>query len=64
MIITMDFVGAGVTIEAWPVYLFSMEALLPGSTGSREGWSMAVSLVGLLALTTGAVILPMKLGLK
>jgi len=41
-----------------------MGALPPGSTGSREGWSMAVSLVGLLALTIGAVILPMKLGLK
>lgn len=41
-----------------------MEALHPGRLGSREGWSMAVSLVGLLALTIGAVIFPMNLGLK
>src|SRR3990167_2825822 len=63
MIFSIAFIGATVMIEAWPVYLLVMEGLNPG-TAKVGGWVIVPSLAVVLALTTAAVIVPIKLGLN
>ncbi|MEK6563358.1 MAG: hypothetical protein AABZ59_09275 [Candidatus Binatota bacterium] len=63
MIFSIAFIGATVMIEAWPVYLLVMEGLNPG-TAKIGGWVIVPSLAVVLALTTAAVIVPIKLGLN
>ncbi len=64
MLVTMLFIGAVITLEAWPVYrIFTARAF--GSRISAAGWVwIAVSFLLVLALNLAAVILPMKTGLK
>lgn len=63
MIFSVSFIGAAVMIEAWPVYLLTMEGLNPGS--AKLGfWIIAPSLALVLGLTIAAVVIPLKLGLN
>ena len=63
MILSIAFVGATVAVEAWPVYLLTMEGLHPAARG--EGmWILLPSLAAVLVLTIIAVIVPLKLGLN
>ena len=63
MIFSIAFIGATVMIEAWPVYLLTMEGLNPG--GAKIGfWVIAPALAVVLGLTLVAVIVPIRLGLK
>lgn len=64
MIFSLTFVGAAVILEAWPVYLFALEALNPDTLRSGKLWTLALSLAAVFVLTLGAVIIPIKLGLK
>ncbi|MBI2985532.1 MAG: hypothetical protein HYY45_02070 [Deltaproteobacteria bacterium] len=63
MICSIAFVGVTVVVEAWPVYLLTMEGLKPGSF-NVSGWVIVPSLAAVLALTIAAVITPIKLGLN
>jgi predicted lysophospholipase L1 biosynthesis ABC-type transport system permease subunit len=64
MIFSLTFVGAAVILEAWPVYLFALEGLNPDALRSGKLWTLAPSLAAVFVLTVGAVIIPIKLGLK
>ncbi|MBI4488093.1 MAG: hypothetical protein HY694_03320 [Deltaproteobacteria bacterium] len=64
MIFSLAFVGAAVILEAWPVYLFALEGLNPDILRSGKLWTLALSLAAVFVLTVGAVIIPIKLGLK
>ena len=63
MIFSIAFIGAAVMIEAWPVYLLTMEGLNPGSARA-SAWVIVPSLAAVLALTVAAVIVPLRLGLR
>ena len=64
MLLTMLFIGAVITLEAWPVYrIFTAQTL--GSHITPSGWvSIALSSVSVLAINILALVLPMKSGLK
>lgn len=63
MLITMVFIGAVVTLEAWPVYRIFM-AQTAGSALPRSGLiGIAASFGMVLVLNVLAVILPMRIGL-
>jgi ABC-2 type transport system permease protein len=64
MISSVAFIGVTVMIEAWPIYLLSMEELRPGRVKVPELWVIAPSLAAVLVLTVAAVVVPIKLGLK
>ena len=64
MIFTVAFIGVIVMIEAWPIYLFAMHGLTAGVHKTPEFWILAPSLAAVMALTCGAAIMPIRLGLK
>jgi len=64
MIVSIAFIGATVLIEAWPIYFLAMRGLNRGRSTVPELWVLAPSLLGVLALTLAAVIVPIRLGLK
>jgi ABC-2 type transport system permease protein len=61
MILSITFVGAIVMIEAWPVYLLTLEGLDSATEGI---WVIVPALIIVLALTIVAVIVAIKLGLN
>jgi ABC-2 type transport system permease protein len=64
MIVTMLFIGAVITIEAWPVYrIFLAQSLGAGIGATKWAWIALIFLL-VIALIVLAVILPMKIGLK
>lgn len=64
MIVTMLFIGAVITLEAWPVYrIFLAQSLGTGMGPAKWAW-IALTLLLVIALIVLAVILPMKIGLK
>src|SRR5713226_3040829 len=63
MIFSIGFIGLTVMIEAWPVYLLTTERLTPG-VGTQSFWALVPSLAMVLVLTTAAVAIPIRLGLK
>lgn len=64
MIFSIAFISVAVMIEAWPIYLLSVEALHGGNSNVPKFWVIAPSLAAVLGLTIVAVIVPLKLGLK
>ena len=64
MIVTMLFIGAVITLEAWPVYrIFLSHSIGAGMGPARWAWA-ALSFFLVIVLNVLAVILPMKTGLK
>jgi ABC-2 type transport system permease protein len=64
MIVTMLFIGAVITLEAWPVYrMFLAQSLGAGMGPGKWAW-VALAFLTVIALNALAVILPMKTGLK
>jgi len=64
MIVTMLFIGAVITIEAWPVYrIFLAQSLGAGMGPAKWAWIVFTFLL-VIALIVLAVILPIKIGLK
>jgi ABC-2 type transport system permease protein len=63
MIFSVGFIGLTVMIEAWPVYWLTMKRLTSGAA-AESFWLLVPSLFIVLALTTAAVIIPIRLGLK
>ncbi len=64
MIVTMMFIGAVITLEAWPVYrIFLAQAMGAGMGPAKWAW-VALTFVLVIALIVISVILPMKSGLK
>jgi ABC-2 type transport system permease protein len=64
MIVTMLFIGAVITLEAWPVYrIFLVQALGAGMGPTKWAWIVLTFLL-VIALIVFTVILPMKIGLK
>jgi ABC-2 type transport system permease protein len=64
MIVSIAFIGVAVMIEAWPIYLLAMRGLKPGLSRGPELWVIVPSLLGVLAVTVIAVVIPIRLGLK
>ena len=64
MIVSIAFIGIAVAIEAWPIYLLAMRGLSSGRSTVPELWVIAPSLLGVLAVTITAVLIPVRLGLK
>ncbi len=64
MIVTLLFIGAVITLEAWPVYrIFLAQSLGAGLGPAKWAW-MALAFLLVIALIVLAVILPIKIGLK
>lgn len=63
MIFSIGFIGLAVMIEAWPVYLLTVQRLDPTAV-ARGPWLLVPSLVMVFVLTAAAVVLPIQLGLK
>jgi ABC-2 type transport system permease protein len=63
MIFSIGFIGLTVMIEAWPVYLLTVQKFDPGAV-ARSPWLLVPSLVMISVLTAAAVVLPIKLGLN
>jgi len=64
MIVTLLFIGAVITLEAWPVYrIFLAQSLGAGMGPAKWAWIVFTFLL-VVALIVLAVILPMKIGLK
>jgi ABC-2 type transport system permease protein len=64
MIVTMLFIGAVITLEAWPVYrIFLARSLGAGIGPAKWAWIVFTFLL-VIALIVLAVILPIKIGLK
>jgi ABC-2 type transport system permease protein len=64
MIVTMLFIGAIITLEAWPVYrIFLARSLGAGMGPAKWAWIVFAFLL-VISLIVLAVILPMKIGLK
>jgi len=64
MIFSVAFIGVVVMIEAWPIYLLAMETLNTGRLIVPEFRVIGPSLAGIVALTTVAVTVPLRLGLQ
>jgi ABC-2 type transport system permease protein len=64
MLLTMIFIGAVVTLEAWPVYrIFAAQTM--GKHISPSGWfGIGFSFVLVLVINIAALFLPMQEGLK
>ncbi len=64
MIVCLFFIGAVITLEAWPVYrLFLVRSFGAGMSGPKWIW-VALSFLAVLALNVLSVILPLRTGLK
>jgi len=64
MILSMTFIGAVVTLEAWPVYTLFMAELHHRTLSLWEWAGIFLSFSGVAILNALAVVLPMRLGLK
>jgi ABC-2 type transport system permease protein len=64
MIFSIGFIGAAVMIEAWPIYILTMQALRRGAIAAPGFWTIAPSLAIVLALTITAAMIALRLGLK
>ena len=64
MIFSVGFIALAVMIEAWPIYLLTMDSVNPGRLKVPEFWVIGPSLATVTALTVVAVIVPIRLGLK
>jgi ABC-2 type transport system permease protein len=64
MIFSVIFIAVAVMIVAWPIYLLAMEGLSPGRLKIPFASLIAPSLAAEVALTVGAVTVPLRLGLK
>ena len=64
MIICVGFIGLSVTIEAWPVYSFTVQSLRRGANAAPEFWTIALPLLIVLALTIAIVVVVLRLGVK
>ncbi len=64
MIVTMLFIGAVITLEAWPVYRIFLAQSLGTSMGPAKWAWIALTFLLVIALIVLAVILPVKIGLK
>ena len=64
MIVTMLFIGAVISLEAWPVYRIFLAQSLGTSMGPAKWVWIALTFLLVIALIVLAVILPMKIGLK
>jgi ABC-2 type transport system permease protein len=64
MIFSIAFIGVAVMIEAWPIYLLAMRGMNPGRSLAPELWVIVPSLLGVLAVTIIAVLIPIRIGLK
>ncbi|NTW59017.1 MAG: hypothetical protein HGA43_07610, partial [Nitrospirae bacterium] len=64
MIVTMLYIAAVITLEAWPVYrIFLSHSIGAGMGPARWAWA-ALSFLLVIVLNALAIILPMKIGLK
>src|SRR5919106_369428 len=64
MIFSVGFIALVVMVEAWPIYAMTMRTLYRGKMITPELSLIAPSLLIVLALTTTAVVLSLRLGLK
>ncbi|MGH7828427.1 MAG: putative ABC transporter permease subunit [Candidatus Binatia bacterium] len=64
MILSIAFIGVAVMIEAGPIYLLAVDALHPGRLRVPGIWIIGPSLAAVLVLTSVAVIVPLRTGLK
>ena len=64
MVFSIAFIGLVVMIEAWPIYLLAMETLHSGQLIVPEFRVMGPSLAAIALLTTVAVIVPLRMGLR
>jgi ABC-2 type transport system permease protein len=64
MIFSIGFIALVVMIEAWPIYVLTLQALKPRASAVPEFWIIAPSLAAVTILTTAAVVVSLKLGLK
>jgi ABC-2 type transport system permease protein len=64
MIFSIGFIALAVMLEAWPIYVLATQALSPMPLKVPEIWVIAPSLAAVAALTTVAVFLPLRQGLK
>ena len=64
MIFSIAFIGIVVMIEAWPVYQLALEGLRPGKMTVPAFRLIAPSFCAVAAITTLAVVVPIKLGLN
>ncbi|MGH7831526.1 MAG: putative ABC transporter permease subunit, partial [Candidatus Binatia bacterium] len=64
MVLSVAFVGGAVILEAWPAYWLAMEEINTGAVETGHLWVIAPSLAAVSVLTTVAVIIPLRSGLK
>jgi ABC-2 type transport system permease protein len=64
MIVTMLFIGAVVTLEAWPIYRVFLSQSLGAGMGPGKWTGVALAFLAVIALNVLTVILPIKIGLK
>jgi len=64
MLVTMLFIGALITLEAWPVYRLIVVQTAGGLPSAKTMTSMGLSLLSMLALNALTVLLPIRMGLK
>jgi ABC-2 type transport system permease protein len=64
MVFSVAFIALVVMIEAWPIYLLATETLQTGRLIVPEFRVMGPSLVAVTMLTTVAVIVPLRMGLR
>lgn len=64
MLLTMLFIGAVVTLEAWPVYrIFTAQTM--GNRITPAGWaSIAAAFIIVVLVNGAALVIPMKIGMK
>ena len=64
MIFSIAFIGIAVMIEAWPIYQLALQGLKSGTAAAPPFSLLLPSLGGVAAVTSIAVIVPLRLGLK
>ncbi len=64
MLVTMLFIGAVITLEAWPVYRIFSAQTMGGSITPAALLSITLSFIVVLVVNVLALILPMKIGVK
>jgi ABC-2 type transport system permease protein len=64
MLITMLFIGAVISLEAWPVYRLIVAHTARAKFSSRIVTGIGLPFLAVLALNALAVILPLRIGLK
>jgi len=64
MILSMIFIGAIVTLEAWPVYTIFMAELHHRALSFWQWAGIVLSFSGVGVLNVVAVVVPMRMGIK